>query len=119
MRQSLKEVEDLEFTLRFFAYLNNYQSFDHSVKEFLDIYLDKESEKSADEVAGMIDIFVRTMNFAENNFPFGFRKSKGAKTTPRVRFEALAVGIALAMQEDPNLKADNISDWLSLMNLKT
>lgn len=108
----LKRGEDLEFTLRFFAYLNNYQSFDHSVKEFLDIYLGEESDKSADEVADMIDIFERTMNFAEDNFPFGFRKSKGAKTTPRVRFEALAVGIALAMKDDPSLKVDNISDWL-------
>ncbi|MBL4832114.1 MAG: DUF262 domain-containing protein [Aliivibrio sp.] len=108
----LKRGEDLEFSLRFFAYLNNYQNFNHSVKEFLDTYLEKESEKSEDESTDMVAIFNRTMTFAKDNFPFGFRKSKGAKTTPRVRFEALAVGIALALYEEPNLKPDNISDWL-------
>jgi hypothetical protein len=108
----LKRGEDLEFSLRFFAYLNNYQNFDHSVKEFLDTYLETESEKSEGEVIEMVDIFNSTMNFAKEYFPFGFRKSKGAKTTPRVRFEALAVGIALALDEEPALQPNNISDWL-------
>ncbi|MHA2859477.1 DUF262 domain-containing protein [Vibrio harveyi] len=108
----LKRGEDLEFALRFFAYLNNYQNFDHSVREFLDEYLEAEAEKTPAEVDEMVDLFKKTMIFAKNNFPFGFRKSKGAKTTPRVRFEALAVGIALALKENPNLQPEDISEWL-------
>lgn len=108
----LKRGEDLEFSLRFFAYLNNYQNFDHSVREFLDEYLEAEAEKTPAEVDEMVEIFKKTMHFAKDNFPFGFRKSKGAKTTPRVRFEALAVGTALALKEKPNLQPEDISDWL-------
>jgi hypothetical protein len=108
----LKRGEDLEFSLRFFAYLNNYLNFDHSVKEFLDDYLEAESAKTAEDMAEMVDIFNRTMVFAKDNFPFGFKKSPNSKTTPRVRFEALAVGIALAIQQEPTLEASNISEWL-------
>jgi uncharacterized protein with ParB-like and HNH nuclease domain len=108
----LKRGEDLEFSLRFFAYLNNYQNFDHSVKEFLDNYLEAESEKTPAEITEMIDIFNKTMTFAKDNFPFGFKKTLGSKTTPRVRFEALAVGIALAIQQEPTLEVNNIADWL-------
>lgn len=108
----LKRGEDLEFSLRFFAYLNNYQEFDHSVKEFLDNYLDAENDKTPEEIAGMNEVFNKTMVFAKNHFPFGFKKSTGSKTTPRVRFEALSVGIALALEEEPNLVPTDISDWL-------
>ena len=52
------------------------------------------------------------MTFAKEYFPFGFKKSAGSKTTPRVRFEALAVGIALALEEEPDLKPIEISKWL-------
>ncbi|CAM4361442.1 DUF262 domain-containing protein [Pseudoalteromonas ostreae] len=108
----LKRGEDLEFSLRFFAYLKNYKQFDHSVKEFLDSYLDSNSDKTQEEIADMNQIFDKTMTFAKEYFPFGFKKSTGSKTTPRVRFEALSVGIALALEEEPDLKPIEISKWL-------
>lgn len=108
----LKRGEDLEFSLRFFAYLNNYQEFDHSVKEFLDNYLDSENDKTTEEIAEMNEVFNRTMVFAKNYFTFGFKKSAGSKTTPRVRFEALSVGIALALEQESNLVPTGISEWL-------
>ncbi|HIF9458059.1 TPA: DUF262 domain-containing protein [Photobacterium damselae] len=108
----LKRGEDLEFTLRFFAYLNNYENFDHSVREFLNAYLEAEANKTPQEIESMVELFQKTMMFARDHFPFGFRKSDRAKTTPRVRFEALAVGIALALKEDPDLQPENISEWL-------
>jgi hypothetical protein len=60
----------------------------------------------------MVNIFNKTMSFAKIYLPFGFRKTENAKITYRVRFEALAVGIALALQEEPNLSPNKISDWL-------
>lgn len=42
----------------------------------------------------------------------GFRKTKKSRSTPRARFEALSVGIALALKENPNLKAKDVSKWL-------
>ena len=49
--------------------------------------------------------------FVDKNFPYGFAKSKNAKSTPRVRFEAIAVGVALALRENEKLIVDNV-DWL-------
>ena len=43
------------------------------------------------------------IEFMESTLPLGFRKSKGSSATPRVRFEAIAVGTALAIKEDPTL----------------
>jgi head-tail adaptor len=107
-----KRGEDLEFTLRFFAYLENYNNFDHSVREFLDQYLEVSATPDDDRVESMVSVFDRTMLFAKNYFPYGFKKTSGSKTTPRVRFEALAVGVALALEEEPGLVPDDISEWL-------
>ena len=43
--------------------------------------------------------------------------SKNATTTPRVRFEAISVGVALALKEKPDLHIDNV-DWLNSEEFK-
>ncbi|MCD7836926.1 MAG: hypothetical protein LUG83_09840 [Lachnospiraceae bacterium] len=42
----------------------------------------------------------------------GFRKTKTSKSTPRARFEALAVGIGLALADNPDLPVRDVSDWI-------
>ena len=49
--------------------------------------------------------------FVREHFEFGFAKSQNATTTPRVRFEAISVGVALALKEQPELSVDNV-DWI-------
>lgn len=56
--------------------------------------------------------FERTLAFVRDHFEFGFAKSQNATTTPRVRFEAIAVGVALALKEKPDLNVDNV-DWIN------
>lgn len=107
-----KRGEAMEFVLRFFAYLDKYKEFDHSVRDFLNSYLESNSELEGTDPKAMIAEFTNVMKFVETNFQFGFRKSKGSKTTPRVRFEALSVGVALALREKPTLVAKDIGDWL-------
>ena len=51
------------------------------------------------------------LDFVDKNFPYGFAKSKNAKSTPRVRFEAISVGVALALRENKNLIVNNV-DWI-------
>lgn len=107
--------ERFELILRFFAYVNEYQKFVHSVNTFLDNFLIRNlnnfnEEKYADEFNGML-------TFVENNFPFGFAKEKGNTTTPRVRFEAISVGVALALREKPELKVADI-DWINSDDFK-
>lgn len=104
-----KRCEDFELILRFFAYLNDYTSFVHSVKTFLDEFL-QNNLNTFDEKKYKID-FNNMLDFVEEHFEFGFAKSKNARTTPRVRFEAIAVGTGLALKTKPNLKVSNV-DWI-------
>lgn len=61
--------------------------------------------------------FDRMVQFVQKTFPCGFAKSENAKATPRVRFEALSVGVALALRENPNLSVTNI-DWINSNEFK-
>ena len=61
--------------------------------------------------------FEGMLSFVHDNFEFGFAKSKNATTTPRVRFEAISVGVALALKERPDLHIDNV-DWLNSEEFK-
>ena len=56
--------------------------------------------------------FNATMAFVQRFFPYGFAKSATAKTTPRVRFEALSVGVNLALRSTPALTPAPVTSWL-------
>ena len=99
-----------EFVLRFFAYLNEYEKFGHDVNEFLNDYLIR-NLVTFDQEKFQLE-FDRMVRFVQKTFPFGFAKTENAKATPRVRFEALAVGVALALREKPDLSVINI-DWIN------
>lgn len=107
--KKIKRYEDFELILRFFAYLNNYTSFVHSVNTFLDEFLQNNLD-TFDEDKYYKD-FNDMLNFVDKYFEFGFAKTKNAKTTPRVRFEAIAVGTGLALREHPDLEVSNV-DWI-------
>ena len=51
------------------------------------------------------------LTFVKNYFPLGFKKSKKSNSTPRTRFEAIALGVHLALKQNPNLTPNNIN-WL-------
>ncbi|HDU8313156.1 TPA: DUF262 domain-containing protein [Proteus mirabilis] len=112
-----KRDERLEFVLRFFAYLNNYENFGHSVREFLDEYMHKHSNVKNSTQNEMISEFNNVIDFVKTKFPYGFKKSKTAKSTPRVRFESIAVGVALALRENNKLDPKDFS-WLNSEQFK-
>lgn len=101
--------ERFELILRFFAYLYNYQEFVHDVGPFLDNFLRIHLD-NFDEEMYKAD-FENMLKFVRNNFEWGFGKSANATVTPRVRFEALAVGTGLALKEKPDLQVSNV-DWI-------
>lgn len=107
--------ERFELVLRFFAYLYDYQHFEHDVGPFLNEFLAKNLE-SFDEDQYRTD-FENMLDFVKKNFEFGFAKSLNATTTPRVRFEAISVGVALALKEKPDLSVDNVN-WLESEDFK-
>ncbi|MGL4461115.1 MAG: hypothetical protein ACRC1K_03105 [Planctomycetia bacterium] len=100
----------MELATRFFAYSEGYLSFRHDVDTFLDDFViahrnDFDRERFTTE-------FRETMQFVHRNFPFGFAKSTNATTTPRVRFEALSVGVNLALRIKPDLLPSPVLSWL-------
>jgi hypothetical protein len=105
-----KRKEHLELVTRFFAYSEKYLDFDHDVDNFLDDFV-KENRNAFDKDKFSAE-FKITMQFVQRNFPFGFAKSPTAKTTPRVRFEALSVGVNLALRTKPDLIPAPVSTWL-------
>ena len=104
-----KRYEGQELVLRFFAYLNNYKKFEHRVDQFIDDYVD--SNKDTFNRDKYFKEFKRMLDFVDKTFSYGFAKSKNAKSTPRVRFEAIAVGVALALRENEKLIVNNV-DWI-------
>ena len=64
--------------------------------------------------------FLDTMQFVQNNFPWGFRRTQKGIVTPRSRFEAIAIGSHLALQKQPNLVKPLISveTWLDKQEFK-
>lgn len=106
----LKHREDEEFVLRFFAYLDRYNSFEHRVDKFLNSYMDDMNNKAFDE-QGLERQFIEMLEFVDKYFSYGFKKNATNNSVPRIRFEAMAVGTALALKEDPSLAVPNV-DWL-------
>lgn len=110
--RNAKRKEYEEFVLRYFAYLNNYQSFQKSVDDFLTDYLNSKNGNfhNADKQA-MLDEFVRMLSFVSLHFPNGFKRAS-YNTVPRIRFEAIAVGVSLALRENPELAPGDLDLWL-------
>jgi len=115
---AVKRRERQEFVLRFFAYLQNYTQFDRRVVEFLDKYL-KETQTTFDDNVkeGMKKEWDRMLAFVKRTFPTGFSKAVGHVRTPRIRYEAIAVGSALALRIKPTLKVKSIA-WLDSDDFK-
>lgn len=112
---SKKRYEDLELVLRFFAFSNNYKNFTHRVDAFLDQYIEENQHNFEEGI--LRTEFENMLEFVDKFFPFGFRKTKTAKSTPRVRFEAISVGVALALREEPDLNPHNM-DWIDSIDFK-
>jgi hypothetical protein len=109
---SKKRYEDIELITRFFAYTNNYQAFEHEVSIFLDEFVEKHKNSFDKEVFEAE--FDTMLVFVDKYFSNGFRRSASGKFVPRARFEALAVGVALALREKSDLTPAVSTDWADI-----
>jgi hypothetical protein len=59
------------------------------------------------------DVYKRQMlDFVKNNFKYGFKREP-SKSVARVVFEAIAVGVYLALRQKPEMKQQQkITDWV-------
>jgi hypothetical protein len=111
----LREREEL--VTRFFAYGDGLEGYHDRVSPFLFAYAKKmnsslsENPTATDEYR---ERFVRTIKFVADVFPYGFRRTRDGVATPRARFEAIAIGTFLALQENPALKTSqtSVAQWL-------
>jgi hypothetical protein len=106
------ESERQELVTRFFIYAEKYQDFRHDVRKFLDtnmVTFNKSlSEAHLDAMRAEFD---RTMSFIAQHMPRGFYRTGRGGLVPRVRFEAVAVGTALALRQDARIAPVDF-DWI-------
>lgn len=105
-----------ELALRFFAFADSYKQFKHDVAPFLDEYLKKRKINfNQDELNAR---FEQMCQFVERYFaPNYFARRPNDSVTPRVRFEAIAVGSFLALQEEPDLSPAS-TEWVNSLEFK-
>jgi hypothetical protein len=112
----IKRREREELVLRFFAYLDNYQAFgaknQNRVRVFLDEHLKLANADPGFDPAPKKAEFQEMLEYAKRSLPNGFSKGAKHRTTPRIRFEALSVGIALARRQFEDLKIPEDLGWL-------
>ena len=109
-----KRNEYGELALRFYAYLENYKKFQKQVNTFLTDYLtDKNDQEDKSGFGNLFIEFTRMLDFVDKNFPHHFRKNARNKSVPRIRYEAIAIGTALALRINPDLVPNSIEEWLN------
>jgi hypothetical protein len=105
-----------ECVLRFFAFRSRYKKFDHSVKEFLNQYMEdatKENDSGRDEA-----VFRHTFAELAKVFSHGLRRPGGKSTTPLNLYEGVAVGASLALEKVGALSTDKLNEWMSSPELR-
>jgi len=131
----IDQREREELVTRFFAYLNSFDPmlqggqgdiptykeeprrfFFSFVKAMNDqIAAEQEDGGASPTAEAMRADFANALNFVEAASPHGFTKSDTGKQVPRVRFESIAVGAALALRSDPTI-ADRVTDISPLLD---
>lgn len=106
-----------ELVTRFFAYGDGLEDYKESPSRFIFEYVKKMNEAFEENRAlegEYKNRFARMIEFVDAAFPNGFRKIENPNSTPRVRFEAIAVGSHLALTTKPGLVAQEVkvSDWI-------
>lgn len=117
--KALNEREREELVTRFFAYRDGLLGYRDRPAIFLFDYTREMNARFAQDprlIAAYRNRFNEMVEFIERYTPNGFRKTKTSTTTPRARFEALAVGSSLAIEQKPELAVKGpsvaVTDWL-------
>ncbi|WP_270298661.1 DUF262 domain-containing protein [Eggerthella sinensis] len=98
-----------EYVLRFFAFLDCYENFDHSVKDFLNEYTEW-ADKEVGDREEYRKVFRETFQYLSKCFPEGIVRNR--KTTPINFYEGIAVGAALALKERVELPVAQNLNWI-------
>jgi len=105
-----------ECVLRFFAFLDRYKKFVHSVTSFLNDYM-SDASKNFDYKKKEI-IFLNTFSELSKAFPNGISRHGRRGTTPLNLYEGIAVGAALALEKTEHLVVDGVKSWMAAPRLR-
>jgi hypothetical protein len=100
-----------ECVLRFFAFLDRYKKFDHSVTDFLNGYM-KSASKSFDYATREKEFRLVFKELAKA-FPKGIKRPGGQSRTPLNLYEGVAVGAALAIRKNGSLDTSGLNKWMA------
>lgn len=103
-----------DFVLRFFAFCEQYMSFQHSVKDFLNEFAFRATTEP--ETDRRTSEFFRVFDFLTRCFPSGIRPR--TSQTPVNVFEAVSVGAALALRAVPGLQPVVEPAWVTTDDLR-
>lgn len=122
--KSEKERVREELVTRFFAYGDGLDGYRERPSQFMFDYTRRLNEQFAGQPGQALvyrERFERMLDFVERAFPIGFRKPSNPNSTPRARYEALAIGSDLALRENPALFATppDTSGWLASEEFST
>ncbi|MBE6073445.1 MAG: DUF262 domain-containing protein [Selenomonas ruminantium] len=98
-----------ELVLRFFAYLYDLNNFSHSVREFLNDYMEKVGEKF--QYSKNEKLFKHVFEVLNNALPNGI--TRGRKNTPLNLFEGVSIGAALAYINTGKINTSKIDEWIT------
>jgi hypothetical protein len=118
-KKELDEREREELVARFFAYSDGLEGYKDRPSEFIFNYVKALNSKLTEqpELADQYRTkFTETIDFVARIFPYGFRRNVRGKATPRARFEAIAVGSRMAIDQKHEIlqqDAPNVEDWLT------
>lgn len=106
-----------ELVLRFFAYYCDSESFVHSVKEFLNDFMEKKTNSFKDkkQLKGLFKTTFRALN---ENLPEGIVRGARKNITPIVLYEAVSVGCAKAINSGEQYDLTNLPNLLNDVDLK-
>ncbi len=105
-----KRGEPQELVLRFFAYSENLDNYTGYLNEFLDEFTKVKNENFDQKL--MFKEFKNMLDYVETNFTNGFLKDRHHTSTPRVRFEAISVGVNLALRANSTPTTD-VNSWIN------
>lgn len=119
-KQTEDRYEGFELVARFFAYSDNYKSnfigYNGKVALYIDKYVEKqnkECEKNSKIINKCKNKFKIMLKYTEKILgKRGFRKTEQSNSTPRARFEAISIGIILALEENPKLGVKDVTNWI-------
>lgn len=117
-RKDEREYEEL--ITRMLAYGDGLSEYKDQPASFLYDYVKKMNlkfEKNPILAADYERRVKQVLEFVKRNFPYGFKKNENSNSTPRSRFEAIAVGTDRALQQYPELDGFapeelGIREWL-------